>query len=469
MINRMVPIIAIGAFAVMALICTGCPGDEDPPHDDTATQTDVEPDDVESDEDAHSEVGSDGDDGVDGDDGADGDDGVDGDDGADGDDEADGEVVTPPGFVLRYRGRYEHQRECPFRGMRDYCPDHLMGCAVFDQDRLLVASSPGLAVVDLGALNAGTVVTPVCVDRSAREEAPNLQGATATVYFPKLFGLAVYGEFVYASTRYDGVAVYRIEDGSDGNCTGTTIGFLDLFRVEGEFSESVQVVGDFLFVAHHRDGVEVFSLAGDPEHPTSVDRLTDPLVDSWGITALPDGAVWIADGAGGVKVARFDDAAGTLTLVGGDDLDNSPGMVFDIAPSTRSMVAAVGGRGVATYDITNGELQSQLQLSGVCVDVAPMDGERVAVAFRSWVHVVEVSLEEAFSSSPRPSSSGAASPSSRTTAPARRMTTATSASRAIRAATWVCGAPGACAWIGSAGRSPPTSGRAWRSWATWST
>ena len=206
-------------------------------------------------------------------------------------------------------------------------------------------------------------------------------------YFPKYFHIAAYGDYAYASLRYDGFEILQIGDAS----TGSVIERVDVIVEEREFSEGLAIEGDLLWVAHHVDGLEVFDLSTDPAAPASLARLSEGLVDVWNVTPGGDGTIWIADGAGGVKRGRYDD--GTIVLDGGDTLATSPGMVHDETVVGDWVLATASGQGVVAYDPETVVQAGSLSLPGVCVDLSPMSGNRAAVACRSRMHVIEVTTE----------------------------------------------------------------------------
>lgn len=288
----------------------------------------------------------------------------------------DDSTTPPPEHVLKYLGRYEHQADGP---------DHLMGSAILDAGPLVVASATGVAVVDRTAIEAGTVSTHMgkyLVDTST---ASNLDDApTGSTYFPKFFNVATRSTTAYVTTRFDGLWIFDVT----GSGTSWSVSETRRHMRAREFTESVQVVGDNLFLTHHADGIEVMDLSSDPTDPTSIDTLGDPLVDSWGISAQPDGKIWVADGAGGVKYVRFE--SGTLSHVTGDTVTTAPGTVFDVAVIDTWVIAAVGGQGITVYEEWTAAQRRTFDLDGVCVDVEPMGGNRFTVACRGWVHVLEM-------------------------------------------------------------------------------
>jgi hypothetical protein len=292
-------------------------------------------------------------------------------------DPAEEDVPDPgPAAVLTYLGRYEHQ---------DDGPDHILGAALFGADHLLVTSANGVAVVERAAVEAGTVTAHVGKYMTDTSATSNLDGApTGSHYFPRFFSAAVSGSTAYVTTRYDGLYVFDV----GGTGTSWSVALADVHLRSREFTEGVDVVGDRLYLAHHADGIEVMDIGADPQAPATVDTLADPFVDAWGISADADGKVWVADGAGGVKLARL--ISGELSFITGDTVTTSPGTALDVAVQGDWVVAAMGGQGIAVYEEWTASQRNTYELPGVCVDVEPMGEDRFAVACREWVHVVDV-------------------------------------------------------------------------------
>ncbi len=281
----------------------------------------------------------------------------------------------PPAWVLEYLGRYDRQAEDT---------DDLLGTAILDADTLLVASGSGLAVVDRAAIESGTVSAPSARFLVDASETSSLDGAPAGApYVPRFFHVDASGSHAYASTRYDGLWILDVT-GSGSSWTLAEAGRHVRAR---EFTEGVQVLGTRLWLAHHADGIEVMDLA-DPVSPVQIAAVTDPLVDVWGMEAQADGKVWVADGAGGVKLLRL--VGTTLSYVTGDSVTTAPGTVFDVAALGNWVVAASGGRGITVYEEWTAAQRASYPVAGVCTDVEPLDGSRAAVSCGGWVHVVEV-------------------------------------------------------------------------------
>ncbi len=252
-----------------------------------------------------------------------------------------------------------------------------------DNGRFLVMTSvTGLSVVERDAVTSGIVTRPLSqyfIDRD--NERSNLDGAPVHVrWAPKFYEVVSQGAYLYVATRWDGLWIFRLLD----NGAITEVGRLLRPR---EFTESVKILTNRMFLTHHVDGIEVLDLS-DPADPQTLAILSDGFVDAWGIAPEADGSVWVADGAGGVKLARWDGTS--LTHVTGETLATSPGVVQDVAVVGNWVVGAVAGQGVAIYDKATAARLRTFPVEGVCVDVEPIDSRRVAVSCNNWVHVIEL-------------------------------------------------------------------------------
>ncbi|HZQ21532.1 MAG TPA: hypothetical protein VFA89_01930 [Terriglobales bacterium] len=284
-------------------------------------------------------------------------------------------------YGLNWLGSFEH---APNR------PDHLMSATIFDADRLIVASANRMIVI--GRTPVNMVLPQLAEIKTDTKLLSNLDGATGSHYFHKFYNSAVYGNYVYATTRYDPIYAFQVT----GTGTGTAIQKKWMAPKSRIFTENVQVVNGKLFVVHHADGLEVLSLA-NPSSPTTIASLG--LTDSWGLAVRRDGNILVADGAAGVQWVQYDNTTNTLTRMGGETVGTSPGVVFDVAfVGINTALAAVSGGGLGIYYFNptdpdpNHRLvrTGTLSLPGSCVDVEPMGANLAAVACRSWVHVVSL-------------------------------------------------------------------------------
>ena len=287
----------------------------------------------------------------------------------------DAELPDPPAHVLKYLGRYDHQ---------DDGADHLMASAVLDAGPLVVTSGSGVAVVDRGVLATSTLTSHMGKYLVDTGGASNLDDATGTDYHPRFYGVAATGSTVYASARYDGLWIFDV---SSSGSTWTVAEVRRHMRAR-EFTEGIQVVGDNLYVTHHADGLEVMDISTDPQNPTTIDTLGDPLVDTWAVWAQEDGKVWVADGLGGVKLLRLE--AGSLSHITGDTVTTSPGTALDVVVIDTWVVAAMGGQGVTVYEEWTAAQRNTYALDGVCVDIEPMGTNRFVATCRTHVHVIEI-------------------------------------------------------------------------------
>jgi peroxiredoxin len=285
------------------------------------------------------------------------------------------DAQTP--MVMRYTGRYEAQGG----------PDHMQDVAAISDDHVVVASSSALTIVDRQALDSGAVLDYVAKYTVRPGEPSNLDGAPPgdARYMPMFFHVESYPPYLYVSTRYNGLWIFRVDELNGTPRRITEVGRLMRPR---EFTEGIAILGDKLFLTHHADGVEVLDLAASPIDPPIVSSLNWKDSDAWSISAPGDDTVWVADGRGGVKQLALQNDQ--LMMLTGETRRSSPGMVFDLVPAGAWMVAAVGDKGVAVYERNTGRLQGTHVLPGVCVDIKPAGENRVVVACRSFVHALEV-------------------------------------------------------------------------------
>jgi hypothetical protein len=284
-------------------------------------------------------------------------------------------------YGLNWLGSYEHVANAP---------DHLMSATIFDADRLIVTSANRMIVVGRTPVNR---VLPQFAEILTDHTLPsNLDGANGPHYFHKFYNAAVYGSYVYAATRYDPLYGFQVS----GTGTGTLIQKKWMAAKSRIFTENLQVMNNRLFVVHHADGIEVLSLT-NPSSPTSIATLG--LTDSWGLTVRRDGNILVADGAAGVQWVQYNNTTRTLTRMGGETLETSPGAVFDVAfVGINTALAAAGGTGLAIYYFNPADpgpnhrlvRTGTLSLPGSCVDVEPMGTNLAVVACRTWVHVVSL-------------------------------------------------------------------------------
>ena len=205
-----------------------------------------------------------------------------------------------------------------------------------------MASVTGLSIVERESVKSGIVESPFSkysIDRA--NEPSNLDGTPLeTQWAPKFYEVIGSGPYLYVASRWDGLWIFRLEDNGEINEVRR------LLRPR-EFTESVKILNDKMFLTHHADGIEVLDLA-DPSSPQTLAILAEGFVDAWGIAPEADGSVWVADGAGGLKLARWNGTS--LTHVTGETLETSPGVIQDVAVVGNWVVGAVAGQGVAVYN-----------------------------------------------------------------------------------------------------------------------
>jgi len=208
-------------------------------------------------------------------------------------------------------------------------PDHLVDVIEVGNNRAVVASNKGVALVDLAALTLGG--TSNYIHRLAGPNARNVYLKGSRYLYVNLFR----GELGGAP----GFSVVKINPG--GLQWITTID-------EGEevHYEKMCVRHDYLYVAAHSDGLRIFDIS-DPENPVLAGSITKGFVDAWAIHVLGQTA-FVADGAGGLKVVDVSDKTAPY-IMDGEDLDSAAGTAEDVTVKDGDVYVAAGGAGVAVY------------------------------------------------------------------------------------------------------------------------
>ncbi len=222
-------------------------------------------------------------------------------------------------LTLEYVSQYIHQ---------DVISDHLMHAVEVSPERVVVASSGGLTLIDLRQL-------PV-------------EGTTH--YISRLDGLNARDLYVKdANTLF--VNLHRGEtQTSPGfaavSLSGTTMRHLCTVDEPGVLFEKMCVRGNLLYVTAHAYGLRIYDVT-DPAAPVLRGSLTDGFVDAFAVDVAGDTA-YVADGAGGLKWVDISDPAHPVVL-GGETLASASGTAEDVRVKDGRVYVAAGGAGLATY------------------------------------------------------------------------------------------------------------------------
>lgn len=281
-------------------------------------------------------------------------------------------------YHLSYRGRYEHGEG----------PDHLMGVEMVNGE-LLVTGALGAYFVDWSNVNSSYLTTylehfePPFNFPTNQDDAPQ-----SGIYFPKFYGSVTYdpGEgpkYIYINARYDGIYIL--------STNGTNLKPIDRIIQDRRFSEGLAIDGDYLYAAHHADGIEIYNLSDNPEYPTPVGNITTGFTDAWAVFPVGN-TLYVADGRGGLKVVNITDKANPYTTwpVGPT---TSPGNMIDVVVVGDYVYGACMGQGIAVYKKTDSMTNAYEQITVTMVNGTPQalaltDQEDIAVAARSWIHVI---------------------------------------------------------------------------------
>lgn len=284
---------------------------------------------------------------------------------------------TPEPYHLSYKGRYEHQPGRPGR------PDHLMGVEIVNSE-LLVTGSLGAYFVNWSRVKSSYLTTPFPDNfEPPFNFPPNLDDARAGTYFPKFYGSVTYGagnetKYIYVNARYDGIYIL--------NATGTDLKYEGRINQTRRFSEGLAIEGDYLYAAHHADGIEIYNLSVDPADPTLNGSITTGFTDAWAV--FPSGnTLYVADGRGGLKVVNITDKANP-SITWSEDPTTSPGNMIDVVAVGGYVYGACMGQGIAVYNENDYNERTVSMVNGTPQALATMDSEDIAVAARSWIHVI---------------------------------------------------------------------------------
>jgi len=172
-------------------------------------------------------------------------------------------AVTPE-MTLEYLSRYKHKA---YRDSRPLTPDHICSALYIGNNRALVVSNVGLALVDLAQL------TPAGQSNYIYRLAP-INARNAYLYNDN---------YVYVNTHY-----------GRGESMNGKIGFT-IARIDGDvltkiaeieepdiLYEKMCIFGEYLYVAAHSHGIRIYSLA-NPEAPVLVGFLETGFDDAFDI------------------------------------------------------------------------------------------------------------------------------------------------------------------------------------------
>ena len=154
-------------------------------------------------------------------------------------------------------------------------------------------------------------------------------------------------------------------------------------------AEDCDILGDVLVVSLHGDGLVFFDIS-NPQRPDELATL-DGFENCWGVCLNDDGYIFVADGDGGLAVARFSDDGPEIIC-----RRETTGMAIDIRIDGNICAVADGAHGVDLFDISDPEQPAFLSNfdTPTYAGHIGLDGDLVAVADWNEVLVYDISDPE---------------------------------------------------------------------------
>jgi len=264
-------------------------------------------------------------------------------------------------------------------------PDHLLGVEMVNGE-LLVTGAEGAYFVDWSLVKSSYLEDYIPSFKPPFTLPTNQDDADdPKFYYPKFYGSVTYdtgGEtnYTYINARYDGIYIL--------NATGTDLKYKRRIIQNRRFSEGLAIEGDYLYAAHHADGIEIYNLSTDP---TPVGSITTGFTDAWAVFPADD-TLYVADGRGGLKVVDISDKDNP-SITWSEDPTTSPGNMIDVVAVGDYVYGACMGQGIAVYKKNDFKKNAYEQMTVTMVNGTPqalalMDRGYIAVAARSWIHVI---------------------------------------------------------------------------------
>jgi len=264
-------------------------------------------------------------------------------------------------IVLEPVGRYLYQAY----NDKDAGSDHLLNATGLSNRRILVVGKPALTVIELDSMSiAGSK------NYKTRD---NVGGRDALVYKD---------EYVYVNYHQ---SEGRTSTMGFGICKITDSGIRNLSNLSEDdvFFEKMKIYDDYLYVAAHDQGFRIYSLV-NPEIPSLVCSLSEGFTDV--IDMAKDGdTLYVADGAGGLKIVDISDFNAPKILAG-ENTTEALATSQAIEVRDGNVYVAAGGAGILAY--ANGDLKNRKQYKiGGCAEQLCWVGDYLAVSNFSGVIV----------------------------------------------------------------------------------
>lgn len=268
-------------------------------------------------------------------------------------------------LVLEPVGRYIYQSS-----QRDFTgTDHLLNANGLLDGRILIVSNSALTVVDASEMSiAGNTDYVMRSERGGGRDA------------------ALYKDtFVYVNNHQ-----------SEGKKTSMGFGILKINANGIEnvktvtetdvFFEKLNVYGDYLYAACHNNGIRIYTLT-NPESPQLVGSLEVGFTDVFDM-ALSGDTLYVADGAGGLKIVDVSDVS-TPVIVTGEMLTTVMWTAQDIEERDGRVYLACSGAGIAVYEGGDLTTRTMYPISGCAEDVCWV-GQYLAASTFSGLVVFQI-------------------------------------------------------------------------------
>jgi hypothetical protein len=211
---------------------------------------------------------------------------------------------------------------------------HIVGVETVLDHYAITSANNGICLVDLQSVMTDATSPPACLSLIGTLDATSTTTSASG--------------YVYVNLRLGGLAVVYLDPDA------LTLSYVDTISEPNVFFERMALAGDYLYVTAHDYGIRIFDVSS-PAQPNLVSSLGSGLDDAYALAVEGDTA-YVADGAGGLKVIDLSDR-GTPVIVRGENPDSAAGTAQDVLIHSGRIYMAVGGAGVAVYDV--GDLTSR--------------------------------------------------------------------------------------------------------------
>ena len=265
-------------------------------------------------------------------------------------------------LTLDFKSQYLHSVE-------GISQDHLCSVVSIGDDRAIVLSNMGLALVDLNNLDSGYIYRLSGIN--ARNACVGNNGYIyVNCHRGQGEGSNDPGHPGFSIVKIDGDSLHKVLDVQEPDV----------------LYEKMRIDGDYLYVAAHSKGLRIYSII-DPESPVLVGTITDGFIDAFDI-AVSGNTAYVADGAGGLKVVDVSNKS-TPFIIEGEDIETAQGTAEAILLRDGRIYMASGASGLAVYMV--GDLDSRtIYPTGSFAEDMAWVGDYLAVTNVGFVRVYEI-------------------------------------------------------------------------------